>query len=167
MQTITDCAADHRQGQTGQAKTQRFQGSLTVRPKLPTKGTRTRLLGTQSHWCWLLICNYRQWSPCLIDALRRTDCTSTSCGQRHAGTRRAEWNALTQRGLVHVSRSFSFTQFKSKNHGSHRFFLLSHFVAYAFGTVSGVWQQIQRGDPKAASMPCCCAANHIAARQLP
>ena len=32
-------------------------------------------------------------------------------------------------------------------------------VTYAFGTVPGVWQQIQGRHDKAASMPCCCAAN--------
>ena len=45
--------------------------------------------------------------------------------------------------IVMALQSVCFTQFKSKNHGSHRFRFLSRFVRYAFGTVPGVWQQIQ------------------------
>ena len=32
--------------------------------------------------------------------------------------------------------------------------------------MSGVWQQIEGTHAKTASMPCCCAADRIAARQL-
>ena len=49
---------------------------------------------------------------------------------------------------------------------SHTEFVLFHVLSQVFGTMPAVWQQIQGGHAKAASIPCCGAANHIAARQL-